>query len=182
MFRSARLCNSKNRRTPLQMTPIRLPGQPVEERLRLLRYQWADSLVLPTCLVVVALYEWWRWLFSIPPNPLLLTIVAAVALTQTWRRRKMYKAELNNLQLDREAACRARQVIEFLSSKAHHLCHGLVDRISMQTIFLSIQREWRPFKCMCGAGLTAPFARHLLSALLSGLKRNIPWPNRCPKP
>jgi hypothetical protein len=178
MFRSARLFNSKNRRTPLQMTPLGSPGQSVEERLRLLRHQWTDFLALPTCLAVLALYEWWRWLFSIPPNPLLLTVVAAVGLTQTWRKRKVYKTELNHLQLNQETDCTAKQVIELLGAKAHHLGQNLVDRLSAQTIPLLAQRVWQPFTRMCDAGLCVPLPRHLLSTILSGLKRHAPWPNR----
>ncbi len=178
MFRPARLFNSKNRRTPLQMKPLGSPGQSAEERLRLLRYQWADFLALPTCLAVVALYEWWRWLFSIPPNPVLLTVVAAVGLTQAWRKRRVYKAELSYLQLNQEAGCTAKQVIELLSARARRLAHKLGDHISTQTIPLSVQRVWQPFTRLCDVWPCVPLPRHLLSALLSGLKRHAPWPNR----
>ena len=128
--------------------------------------------------MILALYEWWRWLFSIPPNPLLFTVVAAVALTHTWRRRKVYKAELNHLQPDRDDACPVGEVIGLLHSKAHHMREGLANQIAIQTISLSAQKVWRPFKGSCDVWLCVPLARHLLSALLSGLKRNTPWPNR----
>ena len=178
MFRPARLFNSKNRRTPLQMTPWGSPGQSAEERLRLLRYQWADFLALPTCLAVVALYEWWRWLFSIPPNPLLLTVVAAVGLAQAWRKRRVYKAELSCLRLNQETGCTAKQVIALFRVTARQLAHKLADHISTQTIPLLVLRVWQPFTRLCDAGLWAPLPRHLLPALLSGLKRHAPWPNR----
>jgi len=178
MFRSARFFTPKNRRTSLQMTSFRLPDQPVEDRVRVLRQQWADFLVLPTCLVLLALYEWWRWLFSIPANPFLLTIVAAVALTQMRRRRKLYRAELNQLQFNRKAPCTARQLIELLRSEAQHLRQDLVDRTSIQTIPGLDQRVWQPFKRICDAGLCVSFPKSLLAALLSELKRHAPWPNR----
>jgi hypothetical protein len=178
MFRPARLFNSKNRRTPLQITPLGSPRQSVEERLRLLQYQWADCLALPTCLTVVALYEWWRWLFSIPPNPLLLSLVAAVGLTQARRKRRLYKAELSYLQLNQEAGCTTKLVIELLRAKARQLAHKLADHISTHTLPLQAQRVWQSCTRICDAGLGVPLLRHLLSALLSGLKRHAPWPNR----
>lgn len=177
MFRSARVFTPKNRRTSLQMTPLRPSGQTVEDRLRVLRHQWADFLVLPTCLIVLALYEWWRWLFSIPANPLLLTIVAGVALSQTWARRKAYRVEMNQLQLDK-TPCTARQLIESLHSEVQQLCQDLVKRASTQTIPMLDQRVWQPFKRICDAGLSLSFAKNLLAALLSELKRHAPWPNR----
>ena len=128
MLRPARLFNSKNRRTPLQMKPLRSPGQSVEERVHLLRYQWAEFLALPTCLGALALYEWWRWLFSLPPNPLLLTVVAAVGLAQAWRKRRAFKAELKYLQLNQEADCTAKQVIELLGARACHVAQNLADQ------------------------------------------------------
>ena len=177
MFRSARLFTPKNRRTSLQMTPLRFPGQSVEDRVRVLRQQWADCLVLPACLILLALYEWWRWLFSIPANPFLLTIVATVALAQMWRRRKLYRGELNQLQFNRNAPCTARQLIELLHSEAQQLYQDLVDRSSTYTRPVLGHRTWQPFKRMCDAGLCVPFPQ-LLAALLSELKRHAPWPNR----
>ncbi len=178
MFRPARLFNSKNRRTPLQMTPLGSLGQSAEERLRLLRYHWAEFLALPTCLAVVALYEWWRWLFSIPPNPLLLTVLAAVGLTRAWRKRRVYKAELSYLRLNQETGCTATQVIALLTARARQLAHTLADHVSTQTIPLLVLRVWQPFTRLCDVWLCVPLPRHLFSALLSGLKRHAPRPNR----
>ena len=98
MFRPARLFTTKNRRTAFPSAPLPFPGQLPQDRARLLRQQWADVLVLPACLLLLALYEWWRWLFSIPANPFLLTILASAALIQLRRRWKTYRAELNRVQ------------------------------------------------------------------------------------
>ena len=98
MFRSPRLFAPKNRRTSFSMTPWQLSGQPVEDRIRMLRQQWLDFLVLPSCLIILALYEWWRWLFSVPANPFLLSMVAAASLSRTWRRGKAYKEQLSQAQ------------------------------------------------------------------------------------
>ena len=178
MFRSARLFTPKNRRTSIQMTPLRFPGQPAEDRVRVLRQQWADFLVLPTCLVLLALYEWWRWLFSISANPLLLTMVAAVALTQTWRRRKLYRAELNQLQLNRKDRCTVRHLIELLGSEAHRLSRELVEHISKRAVPWVAQRIWHSFKPLSLSSRLRPYSKTLLSACLSSLKKTALWPNR----
>ncbi|HVG02581.1 MAG TPA: hypothetical protein VM842_06795 [Nitrospira sp.] len=120
MFRPVRLFTSKNRRTAFPVAPFPFPSQPAEDRVRVLRQQWADVLVLPTCLILLAFYEWWRWLFSIPANPLLLTMVAAVALIQLRRRWKMYRAELNRLQSDKAQSSSGHRV-ELIRSKTYRL-------------------------------------------------------------
>src|SRR6187200_954849 len=118
MFRPARLFRAKNRRTASSIASLPFTGQLPQERVRVLRQQWADALVLPSCLVLLALYEWWRWLFSIPANPFLLTTVAAVALLQLGRRWKMYRAELNRVQSDRTQGS-AENRIGLVRSKTH---------------------------------------------------------------
>ena len=114
MLLPVRLFNSKNRRTPLQITPRRPSGQSVDEQIRALQSAWGDVLSLPLCLGTLALYEWWRWLFSIPSNPLLLTLVAAVAVRSTWRRRRVYMADLKLLRLGQAGEPTLRQLAGLL--------------------------------------------------------------------
>ena len=137
MFRFARMSNAKRRRSPFESASSHLPGQSVEERIRLLRSKWEDSLALPLCLAALALYEWWRWLFSIPSNPPLLTIVAALGLLVAWRRRKSYKLELNRLGLAREDECRMGELLELLEllrERGYRKLRGLVAGVSVRTL------------------------------------------------
>ncbi len=178
MIRLARFFNSRNRRTPLYTIPLRFPGQPAGERIRLLRSHQADSLVLPSCLSILALYEWWRWLFSAPPNPLLLTLVAAAALAQMWRRQKAYKAELSSLPTDRQAAAGSRQVIELIGSGAQHLWQTVRDQLSREVITPLARWIGQLSKFMRYTGLSRLLPPTILSAVSSSLKRNTIWLNR----
>lgn len=137
MLLPARLFNSKNRRTPLPMIPRRLPGHSIDEQIRALQSAWGDVLSLPLCLAVLALYEWWRWLFSIPSNPLLLTVVAAVAIHATRRRRKVYRAELKQLRLGRPAQPTVRELVELLRLTGGRLIQNMTSRVSLTTIVAS---------------------------------------------
>lgn len=139
MFLPARLFGSKNRRTPLQLTPRRLTGQSVDEQIRRLQSAWGDVLSLPMCLGALALYEWWRWLFSIPSNPLLLTIVAAVAIHATWRRRAVYKAELKLLRLGRGDEPTLAQAAGLLRLTAARLLHRITTIRIPSTLLSSIR-------------------------------------------
>ena len=144
MFLPARLFGSKNRRTPLQLTPRRLTGQSVDEQIRRLQSAWGDVLSLPMCLGALALYEWWRWLFSIPSNPLLLTIVAAVAIHATWRRRAVYKAELRPLRLGRGDEPTVAQAAELLRLTAARLLQHIANIRIPSTILSSVRRALSP--------------------------------------
>ena len=144
MFLPARLFGSKNRRTPLQLTPRRLTGQSVDEQIRRLQSAWGDVLSLPMCLGALALYEWWRWLFSMPPNPLLLTIVAAVAIQATWRRRAVYKAELKLLRLGRGDEPTVAQAAVLLRLTAARLLQQITNIPIPSTVLSSIRRALSP--------------------------------------
>ncbi len=144
MFLPARLFGSKNRRTPLQLTPRRLTGQSVDEQIRRLQSAWGDVLSLPMCLGALALYEWWRWLFSMPPNPLLLTIVAAVAIQATWRRRAVYTAELKLLRLGRGGEPTVAQAAVLLRLPAARLLQQIMNIPIPSTVLSSIRRALSP--------------------------------------
>jgi len=144
MFLPARLFGSKNRRTPLQLTPRRLTGQSVDEQIRRLQSAWGDVLSLPMCLGALALYEWWRWLFSMPPNPLLLTIVAAVAIQATWRRRAVYTAELKLLRLGRGDEPTVAQAAVLLRLTAARLLQQITNIPIPSTVLSSIRRALSP--------------------------------------
>ena len=144
MFLPARVFTSKNRRTSLQSIPRRLTTQSIEEQIRALQTAWADVLSLPLCLTVLALYEWWRWLFSIPSNPLLLTVVAAVAIHASRRRRKAYKAELKQLQLNRPAQPTLHDVVELLGIAGRRILQDLTGKCSPATLIASARRFASP--------------------------------------
>ena len=144
MFLPARLFGSKNRRTPLQLTPRRLAGQSVDDQIRRLQSAWGDVLSLPMCLGALALYEWWRWLFSMPSNPLLLTIVAAVAIHAAWRRRAVYKTELRLLRLGRGEEPTVAQAAALLRSTAARLLQPIANIRIPSTILSPIRRALSP--------------------------------------
>ncbi|MGC4096582.1 MAG: hypothetical protein QM706_05650 [Nitrospira sp.] len=144
MFLPARVFTSKNRRTSLPSISRRFTGQSIDEQIRAVQSSWADVLTLPLCLTVLSLYEWWRWLFSIPSNPLLLTVVAAVAIHATRRRRKAYKAELKQLHLNRSPHPTVSDVTELLYMSGRRILRDLTAKYSPATIIASARRFASP--------------------------------------
>ncbi|MBS0170151.1 MAG: hypothetical protein JSR62_07315 [Nitrospira sp.] len=144
MFRPARLFSSKNRRAPLQWTPRRASGQPIDEQIRALQGAWGDALPLPLCLTLLALYEWWRWLFSMTPNPLMLTVAAAVAIHATWRRRKRYRSELTQLRMTCPAPPAANHWPELMRLVGVRLWQELRVRFAPAQLAASLRRWLSP--------------------------------------
>lgn len=144
MFLPGRVFTSKNRRTSLPSISRRLTGQSIDEQIRALQSAWAEVLSLPLCLSVLAFYEWWRWLFSIPSNPLLLTIIAALAVHATRRRRKAYKAELKQLHLTRPPQPTVSDVIESLCGDGRRILQDATGMLVPSAIIASARRFASP--------------------------------------
>lgn len=178
MFRFARMSNAKKRRSVFEITPLRLPGQSVEERIRFLRSKWEDSLALPLCLAALALYEWWRWLFSLPSNPPLLTIVAVVTLLYTWLRRKSYKAELNNLRLGQDGECTVAQLLELLREKGYRMLHDIIGRVAVKTMSLLVRPAFLPLRRKRAASPSIPIQNSSMTTMPSGWRTSTPSTNR----
>ena len=143
MFLPGRVFTSKNRRTALPIAH-RSTSQPIDEQIRALHVAWADVLSLPLCLSLLALYEWWRWLFSMRPNPLLLTMVAAIAIYATRRRRKAYKAELKRLQVTRVPDLTVGELLNLLRLSGRRILHELTRKFDPTVILTSARRVAAP--------------------------------------
>lgn len=107
------------------MPPLRLPGQPVDEGLIQLRDKVDDLLTLPLCLVALALFEWWRWWLSVPPNPLLFTIVALIPVLHACWKVIVYKAEKKDLILGRDEERTVGQLLEELRESGYRVFHDI---------------------------------------------------------
>ncbi len=144
MFSPARVFTSKNRRTPLPIIPRRPAGQSIDEQIRAVQSAWVDVLSLPLCLTVLACYEWWRWLFSLPPNPWLLTVVAAVAVHAARRRRKLYRSELMHLRHASPAQPATNQLRDLLRAVGLRLAQDVTVRRAPAAMAASLRRFLSP--------------------------------------
>jgi hypothetical protein len=83
-------------------------------------------------------------LFSIPSNPLLLTIVAAVAIHATWRRRAVYTAELKQLRLGRADEPTVKQLVELLHLAGARLLQQITNIRIPSTVLSPVRRALSP--------------------------------------
>jgi len=79
-------------RSPLKATPLRLPGQSVDEaRLALVEEMYEMPAIVSIAFLMVAFLEWADYFFKIPPKPVLWSVVAGGSVAFTaWRFFRMY--------------------------------------------------------------------------------------------
>ena len=68
-------------KSPIKNLPVRQPGQSTREKFAGL----FDEEIMPYFLAVAAMvlmtfWEWWRYLFTAPPHPWVITIIAVIAI------------------------------------------------------------------------------------------------------
>lgn len=92
--------NRPKKRSPLRRSPLRNPGQSIEERIDEVQ---SDRPLLPLVgalfLVAVAALEWWRHITNDPPRPAVVSVLALLALAFVARRFFSVRSEIRKLRL-----------------------------------------------------------------------------------
>lgn len=113
-------------RSPLKQKPLRNPGQSLDERIHDL---FIDRLLPPAVVAVFAVLlaglEWWRRLSSSPPQPWILTIVAAASVVFATRTFYAIRGELRSLTLGRDGEKSVAQELEGRRKEGWQLLHDV---------------------------------------------------------
>lgn len=117
--------NRQLRRSLIKTPPLRLPGQSVDERISILQDKFTDLLILPSCLVVLGVLEWWHWWTAIPPSPWVFTIVALISIIYVWKKGAPLVAMVKNLRLGRDGERSVGQMLEPLREKGYRVFHDI---------------------------------------------------------
>jgi hypothetical protein len=108
------------------LRPLRVAGQSLDEEIVRLQDKWDQNIFLPASLsVVLACLEWYRWSFSLSPNPWLLTFIAiAVCLYSVWKTIE-YKKSKRNLELGRDGERVVAEHLEQLRPLGYRVFHDV---------------------------------------------------------
>ena len=118
--------NQQLRRSPIVTPPLRLPGQSIDERICDLRDKFNELLVLPLCLVALAIVEWLHWLMAAPPNPFIPSVLALIAILYAWRKGAPLVATIKNHRLGRDGERSVGQMLEQLRGKGYCIFHDII--------------------------------------------------------
>ena len=114
-------------RSPLKAKPLRTPGQSVEEaKAKLIEDAFETPALLAMCMLMLAFFEWFRVIFSLPPKPVLFTIVAAVAVGfAVWRWFRV-RRQTRALRQAIEGEKVVGQFLESLRERGYRVFHDLI--------------------------------------------------------
>ena len=115
-----------NKRSPLRDKPLRNPGQSLEEQRRDFVENAFEPALVAGVLVVLAGLEWSRYYFSLPPSPILFTVIAAIAVGYAVFRIRRALPHTRALRLGIEGERAVGQFLERLREDGYQVFHDVV--------------------------------------------------------
>jgi hypothetical protein len=114
-------------RSPIKDRPLRAPGQSLEEeKRRLIEDKYEAPAIMALFFVGLAALEWWRYATSAPPQPVLLTGVAVLAVAfAAWRLLRL-RPQLRRLRQGIDGERAVGQYLERLRSGGYEVFHDLI--------------------------------------------------------
>lgn len=115
------------RRSPIRDKPLRLPGQSLsEERDRLFEGKLQQPMLIAALLLVMAGWEWWRYLAPGRPHPWIMTTAALLSIAYLGWQIARVRPRIKQLRLGIEGERVVGQYLERLRSDGYQVFHDLV--------------------------------------------------------
>ncbi|MFO1433036.1 MAG: nuclease-related domain-containing protein [Candidatus Competibacteraceae bacterium] len=115
------------KRSPLKSTPLRNPGQSLDEAIeRLFEDDFVPYVLGTAALFVMAMMEWWYWYLQSPPQPIPLTLMLLVMALGTARKFVRVRRRIRQLKLARDGERAVGQYLEQLRERGYRVLHDLV--------------------------------------------------------
>ncbi len=136
--------------SPLKERPLRLPGQSSDERLDDLFDGETEYLVYITLFTSLIVYEWIRYIWLIPPQPVPMTIIGVSAIIFYAFRVKKDNIKIEKLRLGRDGERIVGQYLEELRADGCSIFHDILGKgfnidhviISPKGIFTVETKTW----------------------------------------
>jgi hypothetical protein len=117
---------TRQTKSPLKHSPLRNPGQSVDEQLDdLLANGFLLPCIVAIFVVLLAALEWWRAYKLVPPNPQLYTVLAALALAYAAFRMAATWPALRRLKLGRDGERFVGQFLEGIRAQGYEVFHDV---------------------------------------------------------
>lgn len=129
----------KNKKSPIKEKTLRHPGQSLDERIdKLINEDGILYFMYATAIIGLAGYEWWRFIYKTPPNPLPITLVAIVGLPfcayKLWKILK----EAKHIKLGRDGERAVGQFLESLRADGCIVFHDIIaDNFNLDHVIVS---------------------------------------------
>lgn len=114
-------------RSPLKEAPLRHAGQSLDEEIqRVIEDDVLVYMIFSSAVIALAIVEWWRSITNSPPQPIIVTIVAAVLVVYTLRKIVLARRKLKKLRLARDGERVVGQHLEELRAIGYRVLHDIV--------------------------------------------------------
>lgn len=130
---------NKNKKSPIKEKTLRHPGQSLDERIdKLMNEDALLYLMYAAAIIGLAGFEWWRFLYKVPPNPLPITLVAIVGLPFcAYKLWKIIK-EARSVNLGRDGERAVGQFLEILRADGCVVFHDIIaDNFNLDHVIVS---------------------------------------------
>lgn len=114
------------KRSPLKNPPLRMPGQSVQEDIDRITDKFADHAVLFGLAWFAALMEWVRWIFKLPPQPLVFSALAVLVSAFVIMKAIKTRRRLRILRQARDGEKVIGQSLERLRERGYRVLHDIV--------------------------------------------------------
>ncbi len=116
-----------DKRSPLKAPPLRTAGQSIGEEIHRLQTEEIGSYIFSGAfMLVLAAFEWYRWLKHIPPQPILITIVASIIILYCAIRILSYSKKVESLRLGRDGEQAVGEFLDRLRESGYRVFHDIV--------------------------------------------------------
>ena len=117
---------AEEKRTPLKDSPLRLPGQSLDERFQSIVDDRVMLYIFAPCLIIFyAIMQWASWFSGAPPHPVLWTVIACgVVLFSIWRIKKLIP-ELRQLRRGSKGEKVVGQLLEQFRADGFKVFHDI---------------------------------------------------------
>ncbi len=114
------------KRSPLKDMPLRNPGESLEqERQRVLSDELMPPVLVFALSAAFASYEWFRSLFSVPPQPIGVSLVALIAVVYAFYKSLRLRGRMRALKLGVDGEKTVGQILEASRKPGWHVLHDL---------------------------------------------------------
>ncbi|NJN47728.1 MAG: NERD domain-containing protein, partial [Candidatus Competibacteraceae bacterium] len=129
---------AQKKKSPLKAAPLRNPGQSLDEEMKRLVENDVDPyLVVAGATIVLAFTEWYQWFASMPPQPIIYTVIAllvvGIAAFKVVRARRKFR----RLKLARDGEKAVGQYLDALREKGYRVLHDMVgDKFNIDHVLI----------------------------------------------
>lgn len=126
-------------RSPLTDSPLRNPGQSLEEEMERFYVNHIEGLLFGAIFVAMfAAVEWLRWWLDSPYQPVAITLLAGVVVLYSIIRIRQHRRSLRALKLGRDGERAVGQYLELLRRDGYRIFHDVVaDGFNIDHVIIS---------------------------------------------